>query len=140
MPTIKFKPTSPSRRHMAVPSFEEITKFTPEKSLIVVKKKHAGRNSYGKITVRHHGGGNKIKYRIIDFKRENASPATVIGVEYDPNRSAYIALLQNEEGKKSYAVSFILQDDSQTLNDKVIDKTMARLMDSFQKRLGAVQR
>ena len=105
MPTIKFKPTTPSRRHMAVPSFEEITKFTPEKSLIVVKKKHAGRNSYGKITVRHHGGGNKIKYRIIDFKRENASPATVIGVEYDPNRSAYIALLQNEEGKKSYILA-----------------------------------
>ena len=105
MPTIKFKPTTPSRRHMASPSFEELTKFTPEKSLIVIKKKHAGRNSYGKITVRHHGGGNKLKYRIIDFKRENTSPATVIGVEYDPNRSAYIALLQNEEGKKSYIIA-----------------------------------
>ena len=93
MPTIKFNPTTPSRRHMAAPSFEEITKFTPEKSLIVIKKKHAGRNSYGKITVRHHGGGNKVKYRIIDFKRDCESPATVIGVEYDPNRSAYIALL-----------------------------------------------
>ncbi len=105
MPTIKFKPTTPSRRHMAVPSFDELTKFTPEKSLIVIKKKHAGRNSYGKITVRHHGGGNKLKYRIVDFKRENASPATVIGVEYDPNRTAYIALLQNEEGKKSYIIA-----------------------------------
>ena len=105
MPTIKYKPTTPSRRHMAVPSFDEITKFTPEKSLIVIKKKHAGRNSYGRITVRHHGGGNKVKYRIIDFKRENPSPATVIGVEYDPNRSAYIALLQNEQGDKSYIIA-----------------------------------
>ena len=105
MPTIKFNPTTPSRRHMAAPSFEEITKFTPEKSLIVIKKKHAGRNSYGKITVRHHGGGNKIKYRIIDFKRDNESPAKVIGVEYDPNRSAYIALLQNENGNKSYIIA-----------------------------------
>ena len=105
MPTIKFKPTTPSRRHMAAPSFEELTKFSPEKSLIVIKKKHAGRNSYGKITVRHHGGGNKIKYRIIDFKRDNESPAKVIGVEYDPNRSAYIALLQNENGDKSYIIA-----------------------------------
>jgi large subunit ribosomal protein L2 len=90
---------------MAVASFEEITKFAPEKSLIVIKKKHAGRNSYGKITVRHHGGGNKVKYRIIDFKRQSESPATVIGIEYDPNRSAYIALLQNEEGDKSYILA-----------------------------------
>ena len=105
MPTIKFNPTTPSRRHMAAPSFEEITKFTPEKSLIVIKKKHAGRNSYGKITVRHHGGGNKVKYRIIDFKRDCESPAKVIGVEYDPNRSAYIALLQNENGNKSYIIA-----------------------------------
>ena len=100
-----YKPTTPGRRGMTVPSFEEITKFTPEKSLIVVKKKHAGRNSYGKITVRHHGGGNKVKYRIIDFKRMNEAPATVIGVEYDPNRSAYIALLQNENGDKSYIIA-----------------------------------
>ena len=105
MPTIKYNPTTPSRRHMAVPSFEEITKFTPEKSLIVIKKKHAGRNSYGKITVRHHGGGNKVKYRIIDFKRQNEVPATVVGVEYDPNRSAYIALLQDDNGNKSYIIA-----------------------------------
>ena len=105
MPTIKYKPTTPSRRHMAVPSFDEITKFTPEKSLRVIKKKHAGRNSYGKITVRHHGGGNKVKYRIIDFKRDCESPAKVIGVEYDPNRSAYIALLQNDNGDKSYIIA-----------------------------------
>ena len=105
MPTIKYKPTTPSRRNMTAPTFEEITKFTPEKSLIEVKKKHSGRNSYGKITVRHRGGGNKVKYRIVDFKRQNESPATVIGIEYDPNRSAYIALLQNEEGDKSYILA-----------------------------------
>ena len=105
MPTKKFKPTTPSRRHMTVPTFEELTKFTPEKSLIVIKKKFAGRNSYGKITVRHKGGGNKLKYRIIDFKRNGTAPATVIGIEYDPNRSAYIALLQNEAGEKSYIIA-----------------------------------
>ena len=105
MPTKKFKPTTPSRRFMSVPTFEEITKFTPEKSLTVIKKKFAGRNSYGRITVRHRGGGNKLKYRIIDFKRNSTLPATVIGVEYDPNRSAYIALLQNAEGEKSYIVA-----------------------------------
>ena len=105
MPTIKYKPTTPARRQMSVPSFEEITKFSPEKSLIVTKKKHSGRNSYGRITVRHRGGGNKVKYRIIDFKRQNEVPATVIGVEYDPNRSAYIALLQNENGDKSYIIA-----------------------------------
>ena len=105
MPTKKYKPTTPGRRFMTVPTFEEITKFTPEKSLVVIKKKFAGRNSYGRITVRHKGGGNKIKYRIIDFKRNNTSPATVIGIEYDPNRSAYIALLQNTEGDKSYIIA-----------------------------------
>ena len=105
MPTIKYKATTPSRRNMTVPSFEEVTKATPERSLLAVKNSKAGRNSYGKITVRHRGGGNKIKYRIIDFKRADNTPNTVIGVEYDPNRSAYIALLQNEEGKKSYIVA-----------------------------------
>ena len=90
---------------MTVPSFEEITKFSPEKSLIVTKKKHAGRNSYGRITVRHRGGGNKVKYRIIDFKRQNANASTVLGIEYDPNRTAYIALLQDTEGSKSYIIA-----------------------------------
>ena len=105
MPTIKYKPTTPARRNMSVPSFEEITKFTPEKSLIVTKKKHAGRNSYGRITVRHRGGGNKVKYRIIDFKRQNPNANTVVGIEYDPNRTAYIALLQDTEGTKSYVIA-----------------------------------
>ena len=105
MATMKYKPTTPSRRNMVSPSFDEVTKFTPEKSLIVKKKKNAGRNSYGKITVRHHGGGNKQKYRLIDFKRNDEGTAKVIGVEYDPNRTAYIALLENEAGKKSYIVA-----------------------------------
>ena len=105
MPTVKYKPTTPARRNMSVPSFEEITKFTPEKSLIVTKKKHAGRNSYGRITVRHRGGGNKVKYRIIDFKRQNTNANTVVGIEYDPNRTAYIALLQDTEGTKSYIIA-----------------------------------
>ena len=105
MPVMNYKPTTPARRHMVSPSFDEITKFSPEKALIATKKKHAGRNSYGKITVRHHGGGNKVKYRIIDFKRQAEGAATVIGVEYDPNRTAYIALLQDEAGKRSYIVA-----------------------------------
>ena len=105
MATIKYKPTTPARRNMSVPDFAEITKFSPEKSLLAVKKKHAGRNSYGKITVRHQGGGNKQKYRIIDFKRACTGEATVIGIEYDPNRTAYIALVQYEDGTKKYIIA-----------------------------------
>ena len=101
----QYKPTTPSRRNMSSPSFAEVTKFTPEKSLVTTKKKNAGRNSYGKITVRHHGGGNKQKYRLVDFKRNVEGEAKVIGVEYDPNRTAYIALLENEAGKKSYIIA-----------------------------------
>ncbi len=105
MATKKYKPTTPSRRNMMSPSFDEVTKFSPEKSLLEKKKKHAGRNSYGKITVRHHGGGNKQKYRVIDFKRNTEGTAKVIGIEYDPNRTAYIALLENDAGKKNYIVA-----------------------------------
>ncbi len=101
----QYKPTTPSRRNMSSPSFAEVTKFTPEKSLITTKKKNAGRNSYGKITVRHHGGGNKQKYRLIDFKRNVDESAKVIGVEYDPNRTSYIALIENDEGKRSYIIA-----------------------------------
>ena len=115
MPTIKYKPTTPARRHMSVPSFEEVTKFSPEKSLTVIKKKNSGRNSYGRITVRHKGGGNKIKYRIIDFKRQDQSPAKVIGVEYDPNRTAYIALLENENGDRSYIIAPVGLTDGMTV-------------------------
>ena len=105
MATKQYKPTTPSRRNMASPSFDEVTKFSPEKSLVATKKKNAGRNSYGKITVRHHGGGNKQKYRLIDFKRNADETAKVIGVEYDPNRTSYIALIENEAGKKSYIIA-----------------------------------
>lgn len=105
MATIKYKPTTPGRRGMTTPSFEEITKFSPEKSLLATKKKYAGRNSYGRITVRHKGGGNRQKYRIIDFKRQSDVKETVLGIEYDPNRTAYIALVADDAGKKKYVVA-----------------------------------
>lgn len=98
----KYNPTSPARRFMTVSTFEEITKYEPERSLLEPMNKSAGRNSYGRITVRHRGGGNKRKYRIIDFKRNKVGAATVIGIEYDPNRSANIALVQYEDGEKRY--------------------------------------
>ena len=102
----KFKPTSPARRFMTVSAFDEITKTEPERSLLEPLKKHAGRNAYGRITVRHRGGGNRQKYRVIDFKRNKMDmPATVIGIEYDPNRSANIALLQYEDGEKRYIIA-----------------------------------
>jgi large subunit ribosomal protein L2 len=91
---------------MATPSFEEITKKAPEKSLVTILKKNAGRNNTGKITVRHQGGGNKKKYRIIDFKRTaKEAGSTVLSIEYDPNRTAYIALLADENGAKSYILA-----------------------------------
>lgn len=105
MATKTYKPTTPSRRNMATPSFEEITKKTPEKSLVTVLKKNSGRNNTGRITVRHRGGGNKKKYRIIDFKRQSDLANTVTAIEYDPNRTAYIALLADENGKKSYIIA-----------------------------------
>ncbi len=101
-----FKPTSPARRHMTVSTFEEITASKPEKSLVVSLKKHSGRNNQGKITVRHRGGGNKIKYRIIDFKRsKDGIPAKVSTIEYDPNRSANIALVTYADGEKRYILA-----------------------------------
>ena len=96
----KYKPTSPARRQMTVSTFEEITKKTPERSLLEPLKSNAGRNSYGRITVRHRGGGTKRKYRVIDFKRDKRDmKATVLAIEYDPNRSANIAQLMAKEGK-----------------------------------------
>src|SRR5690554_5780031 len=101
-----YKPTSPGRRFYKTASFEEVTKKTPEKSLLAPIKKTAGRNNQGKITVRHMGGGNKVKYRIIDFKRNKDSiPAKVVGIEYDPNRSSYIALLAYADGEKRYILA-----------------------------------
>ncbi|MEF9960532.1 MAG: 50S ribosomal protein L2 [Niameybacter sp.] len=102
----KYRPYTPSRRHMTSSTFEEITKTTPEKSLIVTLKKHSGRNNQGKITVRHRGGGYKVKYRVIDFKRnKDGVPATVVGIEYDPNRTANIALLSYADGEKRYILA-----------------------------------
>ncbi|MBQ5678142.1 MAG: 50S ribosomal protein L2 [Clostridia bacterium] len=102
----KFKPTTPSRRFMTVSAFEGIDKVAPEKSLLEPIKKTAGRNSYGRITVRHRGGGVKRKYRIIDFKRDkDGISAQVMSIEYDPNRSANIALLQYEDGEKRYIIA-----------------------------------
>ena len=101
-----YKPTSPARRFMSVLTYEEITKKAPEKSLVEVLKKNAGRNKQGKITVRHQGGGNKQKYRIIDFKRnKDGIPAKVASIEYDPNRTAFIALLNYVDGEKRYILA-----------------------------------
>ena len=106
MGTKKFRPITPSLRNMTVSDFSEITKKTPEKSLLAVKKQKSGRNSYGRITVRHQGGGNRQKYRIIDFKRNKVDMyAEVIGIEYDPNRSANIALIKYEDGTLSYIIA-----------------------------------
>jgi len=105
MAAIKYNPTTPARRNMSVASFAEVTKYSPEKSLTVILKKHAGRNSYGRITVRHQGGGNKRKYRIIDFKRSCEEAAKVIGIEYDPNRTAYIALVEYADGTRKYILA-----------------------------------
>jgi large subunit ribosomal protein L2 len=102
----KYKPTSPARRSMSVSTFEEITKTTPEKSLVEPLQKHAGRNNRGRITTRHRGGGNKRFYRIIDFKRNKSDiPARVAAIEYDPNRSARIALLFYVDGEKRYILA-----------------------------------
>ena len=101
-----YKPTSPARRFMSVLTYEEITKKTPEKALTEILKKKAGRNKQGKITVRHQGGGSKRKYRIIDFKRDKLGvPAKVVAIEYDPNRTAFIALLQYTDGEKRYILA-----------------------------------
>ena len=101
-----YKPTTPSRRHMSVSGFEGVEKHVrSERSLTESLKKHAGRNAYGRITVRHHGGGNKQKYRVIDWKRAKEGVATVLRLEYDPNRSAFIALLQYEDGQKAYIIA-----------------------------------
>ena len=120
-----YKPTSPARRFMSVLTYEEITTNKPEKSLLEYKKKNSGRNKQGKITVRHQGGGNKTKYRIIDFKRNKLDiPARVATVEYDPNRSAFIALLIYADGEKRY----ILAPNGLKVGDKVISGKTADIM------------
>ena len=111
-----YKPTSNSRRNMSVTDYSGLSKCGPEKSLLAPLKKNAGRNSYGRITVRHRGGGNRRKYRIIDFKRQkDQMPAKVIGIEYDPNRSANIALIEYEDGTKSYIIAPLGLKDGDTV-------------------------
>ena len=102
-----YKPTTPSRRHMSVSGFDGVDKHAkPQKELVEVLKKNSGRNSYGRITVRHQGGGNRKKYRVIDFKRDKMDvPATVLRLEYDPNRSAYIALVEYTDGERRYILA-----------------------------------
>ena len=117
-----YKPTTPSRRHMTVSAFEGIDKKAkPERSLVEPLKKHSGRNSYGRITVRHRGGGNKRKYRIIDFKRDKVGSAVVLRLEYDPNRSAFIALVEYEDGEKRYVIAPV----GLTVGDKIISSASA---------------
>ena len=112
-----YKPTGTARRNMSVTDFSELSKTAPERSLLTSLKKKSGRNSYGRITVRHRGGAQRRKYRIIDFKRDKVGiPATVMTVEYDPNRSAFIALLQYEDGEKRY----ILQPAGLKVGDTVV--------------------
>ncbi|HOQ16283.1 MAG: 50S ribosomal protein L2 [Epulopiscium sp.] len=119
-----YKPYTPSRRHMTSLTFEEITKSTPEKSLVVSLKKNSGRNNQGKITVRHRGGGAKIKYRIIDFKRnKDGIPARVAAIEYDPNRTANIALLHYADGEKRY----ILAPKGLKVGDKIMSGETAEI-------------
>ena len=122
MATKSYKPTTPSRRFMTTADFSVLSDVKPEKSLLVKLKKNAGRNSYGRITVRHRGGGNKVKYRIIDFKRDKIDMnATVLTLEYDPNRTAYIALVQYEDGEKRY----ILAPEGLKVGDVVVSSEKA---------------
>ncbi len=117
-----FKPVTPSLRNTTALTNDEITKNTPEKSLLTTLKKNAGRNNTGKITVRHHGGGNRRKYRVIDFKRNKVDmEATVIGIEYDPNRTANIALIEYEDGERAYIIAPLGLTDG----DKVIASAKA---------------
>ena len=123
MATKSYKAYTPSRRNMTTLDYNEITKKTPEKSLLTVKKEKAGRNSYGRITVRHQGGGNRQKYRIMDFKRKkDGIEAEVLGIEYDPNRSANIALIQYTDGEKAYILAPEgLKDGDKVVSGKAVD-------------------
>lgn len=116
MPIINYKPNTAGRRNMSTMDYSSLSKVAPEKSLLAPLNKKAGRNSYGRITVRHRGGGNRKKYRIIDFKRQKTGTATVLTIEYDPNRSAFIALVQYEDGEKKY----IIAPNGLKVGDKIV--------------------
>lgn len=122
MPIKHYKPTTPGRRGMTVMDYSGLSKVAPEKSLLAPLDKKAGRNSYGRITVRHRGGGNRRKYRIIDFKRNKLDmTATVVTIEYDPNRSAFIALVEYEDGEKRYIIAPV----GLKVGDKVVSSASA---------------
>jgi len=127
----RYKPTTPGRRGASVVSYEEITRKEPNRSLIIIRKKHAGRNFQGKVTVRHQGGENKKFYRIIDFKRDRYDlPAEVLSIEYDPNRTAFIALVQYNDGEKRYilaASGLKVGDEIFSSKNKIEIKTGNRL-------------
>lgn len=124
MPVKKYKPTSPGRRGMSGHTFEEITKTAPERSLLISKHNRGGRNNHGRITVRHRGGGSRSHYRMVDFKREkHGIPATVAAIEYDPNRSARLALLHYADGEKRY----ILAPLGVTVGDRVLAGPQAEI-------------
>ena len=125
MPIINYKPTTPSRRNMSVTDYSGLSKVAPEKSLLAPLNKKSGRNSYGRITVRHRGGGNRRKYRIIDFKRQKFDvPGTVKTLEYDPNRSAFIALIEYQDGEKRY----IIAPNGLKVGDKVVSGASADIV------------
>jgi len=126
----KYKPTTPSMRFITVSTFEEITKDRPERSLIEINKRHAGRNFQGRITTRHRGGGSKKQYRIIDFKRDKAGiPAKVAAIEYDPNRSANIALLNYADGEKRYILAPLgLNVGTQVVSGSDVEPTVGNAM------------
>jgi len=120
-----YKPITPGTRHRTGYTFEEITKSTPERSLVVPRKKHAGRNMYGRVTVRHQGGGHRQKIRLVDFKRDKVNvPATVASIEYDPNRTARLALLHYADGEKRY----ILAPVGLKVGDKVVAGAKADIL------------
>ena len=130
MPLKSFKPVTPANRYKMLPGFDEITKSKPEKSLLEVKKRSGGRNNQGRITMRHIGGGHKKKYRLIDFKRTKRDEvATVIGIEYDPNRTCRIALLEYADGTKSYILAPSgLTDGAKVSSGENVEPTVGNAM------------
>src|ERR1700716_2552378 len=136
MPRKKYKPTSPGRRFMSVSAFDDLTRGKkPEKRLLVSLKKDAGRNAQGRITVRHQGGGHRKLYRIIDFKRNKLNiPATVSAVEYDPNRSARIAMLTYADGEKGYILAPVVM----TVGDRVVSGPEADIKPGNALPLGSI--
>ena len=136
----KYRPTTPSRRHTVISAFDTITKKTPERSLLEPQKQRAGRNSAGRITVRHRGGGHKRKYRAVDFRREkHGVPAKVAGIEYDPNRTANIALLHYADGEKRYILAPVgLKDGTKVVSGPESDPVVGNALPLEKIPLGTI--